>query len=128
MTPEQATKDSPLKPARFDGTGTPQTFYTLKRNNYPFLDSMNRNVTDIVNSLDEQNRWLIKHAMISHPFIGDGKNGEATNVYSNTYVGDDTDTSPFRDPGDQLYISTAEYIKNMYMLINYIQQSKGKIK
>jgi len=128
MSPKQATKDSPLKPDRFNDMGLPQTFYTLKRNYYPFLDSMNRKITDIINSLDEQNRWLIKHAMISHPFIGDGKNKEPTNEYSYSYVGDDTDTSPFRDPGDQLYISTAEYIKNMYMLINYIQQSKGKIK
>ncbi|HWI92553.1 MAG TPA: pectate lyase [Flavisolibacter sp.] len=125
FSPGDATKNSPLKPGRFIGKGTPQTFYILERESYPFLDSINWNVDEIVHSLDGQNRWLVKHVMISHPFIGDGKNKELTNAYCSTYVGDETDTSPYRDTSDQLYISTAAYIKNMTVLINYLQQSKA---
>lgn len=125
LSPGDATKRSPLKPERFTGKGTPQTFYTLERESYPFLDSTKWNADEIVQSLDDQNRWLVKHVMISHPYIGDGKNKELTNDYCSTYVGDETDTSPFRDTSDQLYISTAAYIKNMTVLINYLQQSKA---
>jgi PelA/Pel-15E family pectate lyase len=124
LSPEEATKDSPLKPSAFSGVGTPQTFYTLKRDYYPFLDSMKLNVEDIIHALDNQNRWLVKHAMISNAYTRDGEKKEAIDDYSFTYVGDETDTSPFRDPADQLYISTAQYIRNMHVLMNNIQQSK----
>jgi PelA/Pel-15E family pectate lyase len=123
LSPAEATKNSPLKPESFKGEGTPQNFYTLQRDYYPFLDSMNFNVKNVIHSLDNQNRWLVKHAMISNPYIGNGERKEPTDNYSYTYVGDETDTSPFRDPGDQLYISTAQYIRNMHVLINYLQQS-----
>jgi PelA/Pel-15E family pectate lyase len=122
LSPEEVTKDSPLKVQRFDGKGLPQTYYSLRRNYYPFLDSMKLNVQDIIRSLDNQNRWLVKHAMISHPYIGDGEKKELTNDFASTYVGDETDTSPFRDPSDQLYVSTAEYIRNMHLLMKSIQQ------
>jgi PelA/Pel-15E family pectate lyase len=125
LSPEEATKDSPLKPEHFQGEGTPQTYYNLERGHYPFLDSMKLNVRDIIHALDDQNRWLVKHAMISHPYIGEGRDKEPTEEYSSTYTGDETDTSPYRDPGDQLYISTAAYIKNMHVLMNYVQQSKA---
>jgi hypothetical protein len=85
---------------------------------------MNVDVRDVIRSLDNENRWLVKHALISHPYIGDGQKKEPTDEYASTYVGDETDTSPFRDPGDQLYISTAQYIRNMYVLINYLQHLK----
>jgi len=39
-------------------------------------------------------------------------------------VGDETDTSPYRDTTDQEYISTGEYIRNMHLLINYLKTKK----
>ena len=117
-----------MKPEYFKGEGTPQTFYSLKRSYYPFLDSLKLNIQDVIHALDNQNRWLVKHAMISHPYTGEGENKDTSNEYASTYVGDETDTSPFRDSSDQLYISTAEYITNMYVLMNYVQQSKSTTK
>jgi hypothetical protein len=64
---------------------------------------------------------LSKHASISHPYIGEGQKQEQTNEFASTNVGDETDTSPYRDPSDQLYISTGDYIRNMKMLINYVE-------
>ena len=125
MSPEETTRNSPLKPGHFNNQGTPQTFYDLKRESYPFIDSIKLNVQEIIHSLDNENRWLVPHAMISNSYIGDGKKKEATDEFSSTYVGDETDTSPFRDLSDKLYISTAAYIKNMSLLINYIQQSSS---
>ncbi|MBD0276735.1 MAG: pectate lyase, partial [Flavisolibacter sp.] len=66
LSPEEATKNSPLKPGLFEGEGTPQHYYHLN------LNSADESVTEakvrvIIGSLDNQNRWLVKHAMISNP-------------------------------------------------------------
>lgn len=126
LSPEEATKDSPLLPGKFKGTGTPQTFYQLNRGNSMKRNPKETNVKEVIESLDNKNRWLIKHAMISNPYIGDGKNQEPTTKYSSTMVGDKTDTSPYRDTSDQEYISTSRYVQNMYLLINYLNSINNK--
>ena len=83
-----------------------------------------KQVKNVIQSLDNENRWLIKHASISNPYIGDGQKQELTDEFASTNVGDETDTSPFRDPSDQKYISTGDYIRNMTLLINYIKSGR----
>ncbi len=121
---EEATKDSPLIPGQFTAPGTPQTYYDLNRYNFPMRPD-EKTVREIIASLDSQNRWLVRHAMISHPYAGDGQNQEQTNEFASTNVGDETDTSPYRDASEQQYISTGEYIRNMKILINYIESVKS---
>ena len=120
ISTEEATKDSPLKVDNFHGVGTPQKFYDLNRNAFTGIPT-DVEVKGIIESIDTQNRWLTKHAYISNPYHGEGQNQEPTTKYATTRVGDETDTSPFPDPSDKLYISTGDYIKNMNMLINYIK-------
>jgi PelA/Pel-15E family pectate lyase len=120
LSVEEATKDSPLIVAQFDGDTTPQVFYDLNRSMQRMSPVNEETVKGIIDALDEQNRWLTKHASTSNPYIGDGQKQELTDAYASTSVGDETDTSPFRDPSDQLYISTGSYIRNMNILINYI--------
>jgi len=124
LPPEEVTKDSPLKSEQFKGAGSPQSYYDLNRYNFP-MQVDETMVGEIVRLLDAQNRWLTKHASISHPYIGDGQRQELTDEFASTNVGDETDTSPYRDPSDQEYISTGDYIRNMKMLINYIQSAKS---
>ena len=110
------------------------TFNTDKNNPAQFEHNENRalensiidakKIKDIVSSADDQGRWLVKHVMISHPYIGDGALQDLTYKYSSTLVGDSTDTSPYIDLTDQLYISTDVYIKNMKMLIHYLNSVK----
>jgi PelA/Pel-15E family pectate lyase len=123
---EEVTKNSPLNVDEFKGEGSPQRFYELNRNAFHGIADEFQ-VKKIIQSLDNQNRWLVKHARISHPYIGDGQNQEPTDKYASTNVGDETDTSPYPDPSDQDYISTSEYINNMNILINYIQSSKSVV-
>jgi hypothetical protein len=124
LSVEEVTNDSPLKEGRFEGEGTPQTYYDLNRFRFP-MQVTETSVRAIIGSLDAQHRWLTKHGLTSHPYLGEGHKGEEpTDAYASTNVGDETDTSPFRDPSDQLYISTGDYIKNMELLINYINASK----
>lgn len=126
LSPEEVTKDSPLKPVSFQGEGTPQTYYKLNRDSYPLSDSATLKVKEVINSLVGHNRWLIKHAMISNLYTGDGQNKEATNEFASTHVGDKTDTSPFRDPSEQDYISTAAYIRK-YESVDGICEINQKI-
>ena len=119
MSVEEATKNSPLRIGPFTGKDTPQQFYDLTRMQFDYVPDEEL-VNKIIQSLDDRGRWLAKHAMISHPYIGDGTIEKSTDKYSQTMVGDDTDTSPYRDTSDQEYISTREYIKNMILLMNYI--------
>ena len=81
-------------------------------------------VKDVINSLDKENRWIVKHVMISNPYIGDGQDKEPTDKYASTHVGDKTDTSPYMDMSGQEYISTPAYVRNMYVLINYLESIK----
>jgi PelA/Pel-15E family pectate lyase len=123
LTAEEATKDSPLKIESFRGSGTPQKFYDLNRSYFNFTPQENQ-VRTIIQSLDNEGRWLSKHASISNPYAGNGQKKELTDQYATTNVGDETDTSPFRDPSDQDYISTSDYIRNMTLLISYIRSVK----
>jgi len=123
LSPDKISKDSPLNIEAFQNEGTPQKFYDLNRDAFRGKASEDQ-VKRIINSLDKENRWLVKHAKISNPYIGDGKKQEPVDDYASTNVGDETDTSPFQDNSDQDYISTDEYIKNMNLLISYIRSVK----
>jgi PelA/Pel-15E family pectate lyase len=123
LSPEEASKNSPIKTGKFEGEGTPQTYFDLNRYSSQEQPDEAR-VKEIIGSLDKQNRWLVKHAMISNPYIGDGQKKDQTNKFASTNVGDETDTSPFRDSSDQDYISTGTYLRNMSLLINYLKAHK----
>jgi hypothetical protein len=121
---DTVTKGSPLKVGRFEGEGTPQTYYDLNRYRLP-MPVTESSVRVIISSLDAQHRWLIQHGQTSHPYSGEGKqDGARTDSYASTNVGDETDTSPYRDPSDQWYISTGTYLQNMGMLIKYLNSVK----
>jgi hypothetical protein len=112
---------SPFYPSEFNhDETTPQKYYDLSRSRKVKMPD-EKEVRDIIDNLDDKNRWLSKHAMVSNPYIGDGVKTEITDKYASTFVGDETDTSPFRDTSDQLYISTKTYIGNMLQLIEYLK-------
>ena len=123
LSAAEATKDSPIKPEQFAGTGSPQTCYDLNRDAFKYVPK-EQDLIEIMHSLDIEGRWLVKHASVSNPYIGDGQKQEPTDQYASTNVGDETDTSPYRDPSDKEYISTGEYIKNMNLLINFVKAAK----
>jgi hypothetical protein len=122
LSPEEATKGSPLIPGKFEASGTPQSYYYLGRTtrpeNEPVSEEMAKN---IIHALDNEGRWLVKHVNTSNPYIGDGQNKDLTDEYASTNVGDKTDTSPYRDMSEQEYISIPAYVRNMQALIYYLQ-------
>ncbi|MFD2164593.1 pectate lyase [Paradesertivirga mongoliensis] len=113
----EATKNSPLKQ---EGGKNTQLFTILDEEG-PELQANETTVNDIIAQLDMQGRWLTKHVSISNPYVGDGTNSEVTEKYASTLVGDETDTSPYRDLSDTEYISTPLYIRNMRTLAQFVK-------
>lgn len=122
---DEATRNSPLIPEVFTGDKLPQQYVDLRR--YKLDDVTDTlSVKRVIKALDSQNRWLVKHAMISNPYTGDSKPGASALQYAATMVGDETDTSPFMDMSEEEYISTAAFIRNMRTLIGFMNASKEK--
>ncbi|MEJ6979649.1 pectate lyase [Pedobacter sp. P351] len=119
LSPGLATRNSPLKTGHAEKE-IPDFYFSSTSGRNGNMSISEERVNGIISSLDSRNRWLVKGVSISNPYIGEGQNKEATTEYASTFVGDKTDTSPFRDTSDTYYISTPAYIRNMNLLIQYI--------
>ena len=60
----------------------------------------------------------------SHPYKGDAKPGAVAGDFAGTHVGDESDTSPYNETARTESISTAEYLRNMNLLIAWLTQAK----
>jgi PelA/Pel-15E family pectate lyase len=113
LTPEEATKNSPLKPAK----------HHVDEQEDPSANEVpdESKVRAVINALDGKNRWLVKHVRTSKPY-GVSDTGEETNTAMSSDIKTGEGTV---DPSDQLYISIREYLKNMHLLINFVRQRKN---
>jgi PelA/Pel-15E family pectate lyase len=113
MTPEEATKDSPL----ITRANVKLEKYFVPNNSTKVPEE--QLVQQVIKSLDNQHRWLSKHEWVSRP-------------YAVSETGEETNTAPFsteggaaiKDPSDQEYISTDVYLANMKILNGYISSLK----
>jgi PelA/Pel-15E family pectate lyase len=118
--PKALAKESPLAP----GAGIvelPRFF--AERYASPVENDLGGQAQRTITSLNATGYWTAPLAQNSHPYRGDGSKGEVAGDFGTTHVGDDTDTSPFND-GKTPSISTAEYLKNMNVLIQWIARQK----
>jgi PelA/Pel-15E family pectate lyase len=111
QTPEQATTESPLVPGR--GLMPLPKYFAL-------MPAPNATAAGVVASLNKDGYWLAPLGYNSHPYKGDGAKTVPAGDFRTTYVGDDTDTSPFPDPSLR-GISIEAYIRNMSVLIRSLQ-------
>ena len=133
LSPADASKDSPLLPGRYRGSVLPQKAVDVRSDARmaSALDYSRRPVPgeaavrQVLDALDAQGRWLTQHVYTSHPYAGDGVKTDPTDAFASTHVGDETDTSPFPDPTSQQYVSTGAYIRNMTVLIEYLNATAG---
>lgn len=114
---KELTKDSPLFPGA-GATDLPRFFATQ----YEPLPTGDIQVltTTAVGSLNPTGYWPAPLKMTSHPYRADGSTQIAKGDFAGTHVGDESDTSPFPDPNPPAGISTAEYMKNMNVLIHWL--------
>jgi PelA/Pel-15E family pectate lyase len=105
--PEDVIKTSPLKL----GAGkVPIATY------FAAADANGAAAAKVVSTLNEQGYWLAPLGYNSHPYVRDGSKTIAPGDFSQTHVGDETDTSPYPDPA-LMGISIEAYLRNMSTLI-----------
>lgn len=125
IPPDEVQKGSLLKPQAHHGP-LPQTEFTRSFSGGRGERVDEKRVLEVLAALDGQSRWLTRHEYTSHADRGDGVRTEPTDEFATTFVGDETDTSPYREASDQEYISTAAYLSNMRVLLSYVDQTKTK--
>jgi len=74
-------------------------------------------VAELVSSLNAEGYWPTPLTATSNAYIGDGSTTPALGDYSQTLVGDATDTSPFTTDRPVTGISTGTFIQNMSALL-----------
>lgn len=114
LSPEEASKDSPLKDKT--GRGLPQYF-----SGTPGKIS-SEEVKSIIEALNTRPYWEGVFAD-SNPYIADGPAEAAEGDFSCTQVGDKYDTSPYRFGEDFKGITTRDYIVNMFKLIGFLNEN-----
>ncbi|MGC4072952.1 MAG: pectate lyase [Nibricoccus sp.] len=81
-------------------------------------------VARILARLDKRGRWLSPLGTTSHPYQGDGAKERAAGDFSATFVGDNSDTSPFGASRPVEGISIKTYLRNMTVLIAWLRASE----
>jgi PelA/Pel-15E family pectate lyase len=115
MSPDDASKDSPLKS---------KTMVSLPKYASGSYNKINTDeVEQIIKSLGSRDYWEGVFAN-SNPYIGDGPEQPSAGDYRTTQVGDKYDTSPFRFGENFKGVSTGEYIANMFKLICFLEEQK----
>ena len=112
--PEEVIKTSPLKLGA--GKVPIERYFTV-------AGGGGQDAAKVLTSLNEQGYWLAPLGYNSHPYTRDGSTSPAHGDFSQTYVGDDTDTSPYPDP-KLMGISIDAYIRNMGTLIKSLNPQK----
>jgi hypothetical protein len=119
LTPEEATKNSPLIVGQYKGQAKPQEFFLPDYSSLSVPDE--QAVRTVIKALDDQNRWLSKHEWVSRPYTVSPSGVEANTAPFSTEGG-----SQILDSTDQQYISTQVYLTNMKLLNNYINSVKKR--
>jgi PelA/Pel-15E family pectate lyase len=113
-------KNSPLT-ARAGATGLPRFF--AGRYAPPARGDLDAQARESLGALNDTGFWPAPLPQNSHPYKGDARPGDVKGDFATTHVGDEYDTSPFND-GRTPSISTAEYLRNMNVLIKWLEQPR----
>jgi hypothetical protein len=81
-------------------------------------------VAPLVSGLNAQGYWPTPLVATSHPYTGMTPPATSDGDYSQTHVGDMSDTSPYPTDKPVMGISTGTYIQNMTALIDYLDQTR----
>lgn len=122
MTPEEASRNSVLKAAQ--PVPLPRFFIGNVAAGSDFGSAMRLDVATILRALNQEGWWPAPIVNTSHRYRGPGSSTPAPGNFATTYVGDESDTSPFPDPNPATGISTATYISNMTRLIRALEEGR----
>jgi hypothetical protein len=112
LEPAEVTKGSPL---RDPAAPVPLRFVALD-------PAATESAAEVIASLRADGAWIAPLEYVSHPYRGDGPKERPAGDFSQTHVGDTSDTSPFPNTTVQ-GISTTTYIRRMSVLIRALDAS-----
>jgi hypothetical protein len=104
-------------PRLFTGVDLPLSDMTPSPPQSPITNDV---AARLCHELNEQGYWPTKLERISHPYRGPAPREVAPGDFSETEVGDEYDTSPFRSDSAPVGISARTFIRNMDVLIRYL--------
>lgn len=119
-SPKTIAETSPLLPGK--GAAELPRFFAQVHASVE-ADDLDALANDAVRSINRSGYWPAPLPQTSHPYRGHGPAEPARGDFSGTHVGDETDTSPFTPSEPVMGISTAEYLRNMNVLIRWLAAS-----
>lgn len=133
LKPEWAILNSPLK--AMDNIVLPR-YFTLGKVSISDLNfraqktSETKNISEqaatLIAGLNQQGYWPMPLYYTTNPYKGIAPISNVNNDYAATMVGDKWDTSPYPVDNPVMGISTGAYIKNMGVIIQYLQQQSAQ--
>jgi Pectic acid lyase len=118
LAPAEATNGSPLKKGA--GAMPLPRFFTVRVGE----DGKTQGeIEQVLTGLKPEGYWLASLGTNSHPYTGPGSSTVTPGDFARSHVGDKTDTSPFPDE-NVVGISVATYVRNMGVLIRYVDGSR----
>jgi len=115
-----ATHGRETLPRFFTGLDLPMSDMTRR----PEREAVSRQAAEtLTKELNEAGYWPAKLDRISHPYRGPGPRELAPGDFSETEVGDEWDTSPFKSDDAPLGISTRVFVRNLFALVRYVDES-----
>jgi PelA/Pel-15E family pectate lyase len=88
-----------------------------------YTAAANGDAAKVIAGLSAEGYWLAPLGYNSHPYKADGSTAPQPGDFSQTYVGDESDTSPYPDP-KLMGISIDAYVRNMGILIKTLDSAK----
>ena len=122
MAPEEASRGSPLLASQ--PVPLPRYFIGAVAAGSDVSAAARLDLGEVLRSLNAEGWWPSPLIYTSHPYRGPGSAQPAPGDFRQTYVGDQSDTSPFPDPEPVTGISTATYIANMTRLILALDEGR----
>lgn len=125
--PEEATKDSPLRP---NAPRTELPRIVGGRGGGGFFGrgggggTIEERAAQAVAALNADGAWITQIRSTSHPYKGDGPKTETPGSFGSAQVGDDYDTSPYGSTERILGISVATFTSNLGTLIRFVDAKK----
>lgn len=133
IKPEEVTSNSPLKTM---GEIALPRYFTLGKVSVSDLNFRAQKTTTgknleeqaelLVTTLNQQGYWPTPLYYTTNPYKGTAPMLKPNSDYAVTMVGDEWDTSPYPVNKPVMGISTGAYIKNMGVLIQYLQQQSAQ--
>lgn len=133
LTPKEVTVNSPLKamtnvalPKYFTLGKVSVSDLNFRAQKTPEEKNLTEQAAALVLGLNRQGYWPTPLYYTTNPYKGVAPVTKANDDYAATMVGDKWDTSPYPVKNPVMGISTGAYIKNMGVLIQYLQQQSAQ--